>query len=59
MGVPGCTGTREGARWCTDDPALRTSRTSFTTSIDDTARLEAGTVMLDAFHRALQQRSRK
>jgi hypothetical protein len=26
---------------------------------DDTARLEAGTVMLDAFHRALQQRSRK
>ena len=26
---------------------------------DDTARLEAGTVMLAAFHRALQQRSRK
>ena len=26
---------------------------------DDTARLEAGTVMLDAFHRALQQRTRK
>jgi hypothetical protein len=26
---------------------------------DDTARLEAGTVMLDAFYRALQQRTRK
>jgi hypothetical protein len=26
---------------------------------DDEARLEAGTVMLDAFYRALQQRSRR
>jgi hypothetical protein len=26
---------------------------------EDPARLEAGTVMLDAFYRALQQRSRK